>query len=143
MDIKEALDIVVARTGHERFRDLCNPDHPAYNQGYVDYVMREAQGMPPLSQQIVSGVKAIGRFVVGGFNRATPEERDARLAICRECDRYDAEQVRCRVCGCYLNEKTWLASESCPLPHPKWGPIVKKWEQGDCGCDSTKEGDVK
>ncbi len=46
MTITDALDIVVARTKHERFRQLCDPNDPAYSPGYIDVVMSMATGEP-------------------------------------------------------------------------------------------------
>ena len=48
----------------------------------------------------------------------SPEEIEDRMSICRECDRYDAAQNRCRECGCYMVVKARFGTESCPLN--KW-----------------------
>lgn len=29
-----------------------------------------------------------------------------RMSICRSCDQFDAEHIKCRVCGCWLELKT-------------------------------------
>lgn len=42
MTLAEALDLVVARTGHARYRDLCDPTHPDYDPGYEGLVMQLA-----------------------------------------------------------------------------------------------------
>lgn len=47
MEISEALDIVVARTGHVRYRDLCDPSHPDYHPGYPALVIAMAEDRPP------------------------------------------------------------------------------------------------
>ena len=46
------------------------------------------------------------------------EEAFARMEICRGCDRFDAEAVRCKECGCSMTLKTHLATADCPLG--KW-----------------------
>ena len=43
MTLAEALDIVVARTGHRRYRELCDPAHPDYNPDYIPVVIRLAE----------------------------------------------------------------------------------------------------
>lgn len=43
----EALDVVISRTGHVRYRDLCDPTHPAYHPAYVALVLRLAGHAPP------------------------------------------------------------------------------------------------
>jgi hypothetical protein len=44
----EALDIIIARTGHERYRDLCADDNPDVVQrdAYRGLVVRLALGLP-------------------------------------------------------------------------------------------------
>jgi hypothetical protein len=44
MELEEALEIVIARTGHERFRTLCDPDHPDFNPAYASLVIAMATG---------------------------------------------------------------------------------------------------
>lgn len=45
MEWCEALEIVVARTGHERFRALCDPSHPEHELNRVQMI-RMAGGTP-------------------------------------------------------------------------------------------------
>ena len=47
MELAEALDLVVAQTGHHRFRELLDPAHPDYNPGYGPVVLRMAAGLSP------------------------------------------------------------------------------------------------
>jgi hypothetical protein len=44
MELEEAIDIVVTRTKHERFRSLCDPDHPDFNPAYASLVIAMATG---------------------------------------------------------------------------------------------------
>lgn len=55
----------------------------------------------------------------------------ARMAQCLTCPKClphptKPEFHRCELCGCWLDAKyklkakAWLATESCPLPEPKW-----------------------
>lgn len=43
----DALDIVVSRTGHARFRELCDPGHPDHQPGMAAVVLAMAAGPPP------------------------------------------------------------------------------------------------
>src|SRR3954453_9168940 len=43
MNLQDALDIVVTRTGHVRFRDLCDPTHPAYDPAWPPWIIEQAQ----------------------------------------------------------------------------------------------------
>jgi hypothetical protein len=73
---------------------------------------------PSLWQQATNAAQAAARFAASGFAVVDQTTAEGRLAICRACDRFDAEQGRCRECGCYLAVKVRAAAESCPLG--KW-----------------------
>jgi hypothetical protein len=57
----------------------------------------------------------------------SPETREARMAICKQCEYYDDRQVRCRHCGCFLEHKVKFAIDSCPLQ--KWQESDEEWIQ--------------
>ena len=46
MTLQEALDIV-APPGRDRYRQLCDPTHPAYDPRYIPIVMAKAAGTFP------------------------------------------------------------------------------------------------
>lgn len=54
MTLNDALDIVVSRTRHERYRWLCSEDNPdvAERDGYRDHVMKLATGQQPATRTI-------------------------------------------------------------------------------------------
>jgi hypothetical protein len=66
MTIDQALDIVVARTGHERFRSLCDPAHESYDPAYPPYIVARAEeieredGEPPSPQSQPPGWLQMG-----------------------------------------------------------------------------------
>lgn len=80
---------------------------------------------PPWYQQAASFVTSAAQFMAGGFMLATPEEQAYRMGICRGCEWFDAEKVKCNKCGCDLAIKTTWTSERCPLEPPKWGAIQR------------------
>jgi hypothetical protein len=47
MEIAEAIEVVIARTNHERFRELCDPSHPDYQPLMVQRVIALAEGRDP------------------------------------------------------------------------------------------------
>jgi hypothetical protein len=75
---------------------------------------------PPLTEQAANLAGAVVRSIASGLKRRTPEQQAEIMAICRECPEFSSG--RCRICGCRLKVKIALASESCPLDPPKWGP---------------------
>lgn len=56
------------------------------------------------------------------------EIKENRMQICRECDHYDSEQIRCKECGCMLEYKTRFSLDSCPLK--KWEESSDTWMNG-------------
>lgn len=69
MDLQSALDIVVARTRHGRYRELCDPAHPDYNPAVVDYVLRRAGELdgssPPTPREPPRAVAAPPSMLAG------------------------------------------------------------------------------
>jgi hypothetical protein len=56
------------------------------------------------------------------------EVRESRLEMCRSCEYYDASQVRCKHCGCFLEHKARFALDSCPID--KWVESDTDWMNG-------------
>ena len=54
-------------------------------------------------------------------SKATAEQKEERLAICRECEFLNAEKMVCMKCGCWLELKTQFANMSCPIG--KWTEV--------------------
>jgi hypothetical protein len=126
MDWTEALEIVIAETGHERYRDLCSDDHPDRDAWRANMVAR-ATGEPSYPSYgamarnaLGAAARVVGAVATGQRVLLTQSEIDARLAVCTSCDRWDEEKARCRKCGC-AQFKLHLATEVCPLS--KWEPI--------------------
>lgn len=63
---------------------------------------------------------------LSGAEQATPEKKEQRLAICRQnkCRNYMRNEIDLEVCslqnggcGCFLDSKTGLENQSCPLQY--------------------------
>ncbi len=130
MNWQEALEIIVDRNGHQRFRWLCSDDNPDAHQreGYRAIVISQATGKPPiypsLFQQATNLAHAAGSVVAsaarGEAVTVSGGEQNRRMMICKTCDKFDIDSSRCRICGCFANLKTRLASQHCPDDPPKW-----------------------
>jgi hypothetical protein len=59
----------------------------------------------------------------------SPEVKQQRLDICKSCEYYDASQVRCKHCGCFLDHKANFALDSCPID--KWSVSDSDWLNGE------------
>lgn len=42
-----------------------------------------------------------------------------RYSICKQCDQFNPQNKKCKMCGCYMNIKVKLIYSECPL---------KKWD---------------
>lgn len=119
MDWPEAVDQLVARTRHERYRDLCDgshPDHALWRSKVVELATGEAPApqYPPLGRQAASLAGSLWSWAVSGFAVAPEPLQASRRAVCRSCPRYDAAASRCALCGCYTAAKIAMRSEHCP-----------------------------
>lgn len=120
----EALSIVIAETGVERYRWLTSEDNPdvAAREGYRRFVLERAgekpSRYPGLFTMAGNALTAAARFVASGLAMVDDAEQERRLSICRGCEKFVAEDMRCRACGCGLNLKARVRSSSCPLG--KW-----------------------
>lgn len=68
---------------------------------------------------LFSSASAVAKDIVNGNELFVSNEiRQNRMNVCLSCEWYDAEQVRCKSCGCFLEQKTQYTSQSCP--QNKW-----------------------
>lgn len=58
------------------------------------------------------------RYVMRNFFKNRFKIADERMAICKQCDKFNHENSRCNECGCFMEYKTLLPYVSCPLG--KW-----------------------
>ncbi len=122
MTWQDALEIMVARTKHERYRWLTSDDNPdvAQREGYRASLVRQASDLPPLIQQASNAIEAVGRAVGAALTGqpvlAATHVADRRWAICAACPELEGD--RCRVCGCHMRAKSALSQEACPIG--KW-----------------------
>lgn len=126
------LEAVISQTKHERYRWLTSDDNPdvAKREGYRRIVREMASGTPkeypPVATQIGNALGAAVRFAASGFQVVDQAEFDRRRAVCLGCSSFDADQDRCRSCGCALAVKPWSKAERCPLG---------RWEEGDAALE--------
>lgn len=82
---------------------------------------RKARGLPPLTTMaknitlsLVNVIRSAGK---GGGIVASSDTIQKRINICKSCE-HAMSKNRCKICGCFLDVKTGLKTESCPLD--KW-----------------------
>lgn len=112
---------------------LCADDHPQFEAWRARVIEIEAEHSaslvyPSLMAQAGNAIEAAKRLVAAWWRgeQTTVDKAEVarRLAICFECPKFDRQQNRCLLCGCFAKFKTKLATEHCPLPESEGGP---KW----------------
>lgn len=81
---------------------------------------------PSRIERIINLAKAVVRHAGDKFTKVSQDEHDGRMAICKgtketpKCECFNDVSVTCdhKSCGCFIGNKTWWRSESCPLG--KW-----------------------
>lgn len=98
----------------------------------IQYYMTEEHSYPSLPDQGKNLAKftfqLVKKALQGGALMVSPEVKEQRLETCRTCEWYDPDQVRCKHCGCFLEEKATFALDSCPIG--KWTESAEDWENG-------------
>lgn len=98
----------------------------------IRYQMNEEHSYPSLPEQGKNLAKftfqLVKKALQGGALVVSQEVKEQRLEVCRTCEWYDPEQVRCKHCGCFLEEKATFALDSCPIG--KWTESAEDWENG-------------
>ena len=79
----------------------------------------QGKNLAKFSFDLIKNALQTGALIVSA------EVQAQRLEICKVCEHYDAEQTRCKHCGCYLPAKVSFALDSCPVK--KWNENEETW----------------
>lgn len=126
MTWERALDLVVARTGHLRYRVLCAEDNPdvaqrdAYRRLVADMAAGGPAPCPSAAETAGNALRSAAGFAADGFRTVDRAERERRIAICHDCPHFDRGPGRCRLCGCFTALKARIARASCPDSPARW-----------------------
>lgn len=52
---------------------------------------------------------------------------EQRMSVCKGCEHFNSEKIKCKECGCQLIHKASDALESCPLK--KWDMDQESWNK--------------
>jgi tetratricopeptide (TPR) repeat protein len=77
------------------------------------------KGGPGMLRMALSATKAMANFVGAGFQTAPPEMQQKRLQTCAACEHFTG--MRCKICGCFIQVKSRMLSEDCPIG--KWPAV--------------------
>jgi len=92
---------------------------------------------PSLTQQAKNLASFATQVVTNkGPMFVSDEVKQQRLNICKSCEHYDASQIRCKSCGCFLLQKASFALDSCPLQ--KWSNMIQQETKQEEPIDLSK-----
>ena len=60
------------------------------------------------------------RMESSGF-KVSQAVQEERYNICLSCPKFYMPTRSCKVCGCFMQIKTWMANQECPIG--KWGVV--------------------
>lgn len=69
---------------------------------------------PNIFRAALSAVRLAYWKLRGWRTLVYPHEQGRRLAACEACIHLDKESRQCKLCTCFVDWKTWLATEACP-----------------------------
>ena len=69
---------------------------------------------PNLAQKGWSLTKALMRYGMAGFPNVTEDIFERRMLICHGCEDLNKIKSKCTVCGCAVEFKGRMETESCP-----------------------------
>jgi len=55
------------------------------------------------------------------FEKVSEEVQQQRMATCRSCEYLYTKTDTCKMCGCFMGVKTWMATQECPIK--KWRAV--------------------
>lgn len=77
---------------------------------------RAGPGFRQLSSNLSRAAFRVAKTTLkGGKIKASKSEIARRLSICGTCDFFQKSPMKCRKCGCFLNIKSRLETEHCPI----------------------------
>ena len=80
--------------------------------------MSEQDKNYPEMQQMLKNFAGFAKDVATNPKFVSLEQFSERMNICRACEYFDADKVRCKKCGCMLRGKAKFKAGKCP---------IKKW----------------
>ena len=112
---------------HEKYDETCLACFVActdHNLAFLYAQSIPSPSTPGLLTQAGNLTKAVVGHLRQGLPILSPERSQARLEVCRACEKYIPESDRCAVCGCGLSKKATWEDQKCPHPDgDKWKGI--------------------
>lgn len=124
-DTRFVSHMIVPQAELESFVDsatlFLRDETPIKTSNNPDILQDYSNQLPSVKNQAASlahGILNEGMAILKNTPSLDDQEITQRLSICHECEHFIPKSKRCSKCGCYLNLKTKLRSQHCPIG--KW-----------------------
>lgn len=117
---REWRSFLASAMGPEAIERLKQTDGPDLSGPFMPVV---AQPEPPsFGRKVFNFGKAVVQHIATGAELADNVTAEARLAVCRGCELFDAAAETCKNCGCSMPRKVRWKEQRCPLG--KWPTLA-------------------
>lgn len=90
--------------------------------------MTDYPSIPEQGKNLAKFTYQVLKKAMSGDNLLVSEKvYQQRMSICRKCEYFDKSQLRCKHCGCFLQQKARVALDSCPIH--KWKEVDDSWDE--------------
>lgn len=82
--------------------------------------------MNKLQEKMMQAKAAAKELLEKNFEKykVSDEIQKERFDICLDCENLKPTINQCQICGCFMNIKTWMPNQKCPID--KWGKVEIK-----------------
>ena len=80
--------------------------------------------------QKTEGLKKQAEVVLEKVIKVPAHIKEERMEICKSCEHLSEHLHQCHLCGCFMEAKTWLPGQHCP---------IHKWDKHIIATDSKDE----
>ena len=75
---------------------------------------------PTIFQMLRSFTSELTTYVKNGAPNVSEENYELRLDACRSCEHLDEKLMRCKLCGCLIQNKAKWKTTTCPDKPQRW-----------------------
>ncbi len=79
---------------------------------------KEEEKNPTLVDKGFNLAKSLLRYATEGFPNVSQDIYEKRMLICNSCESLNKKKAICKLCGCHVEYKGRMETESCPSK--KW-----------------------
>ena len=87
--------------------------------------------LPSMFQMVKSFSKELVNYIKEGAPNVTTEDYADRLDVCNNCPNIIKQSMRCKLCGCTMQQKAKWKTSVCPDNPQRWKPQIVRDQNKD------------